>query len=457
MKVAAIAADSGEIIFTLDTPVEARRVRVSLFSPALAEERELCSVTVTVNGTRFSIPRRLAGRDGLTLCYTLSDETGDIEGVHYVGEILSPRYSDPYPAVRSKKGLHVEDVADACALGVAHAVLSANLGDLLMEYPAGGDTIFYRHDGREFYLRRSVVEALDAQIQPLTAAGVAVTLILLNAPVWQTEVNPRFWRKICHPDGENAEGGALFDVMREEGCAYFCAFVSFLAERYARADAAHGRIVGMIVGSAANSSASWMYAGETPIGDFAAQLTTALRLTWQCAAAVWQNLRVYVSLDRFWASCSEENEPGHSYPGRELLALTAHCCALEGDFPWNVAIQAYPDGGEVDHSLDAPTVTVDNPEVLRDFLALPEYLYCGASRRILLSEQGFSSGKTAEGEAMQAEQITRAYRLAEAISEIDGFFYYAHIDHAEDGAPLGLRRADGSEKLSYAVFAQLDR
>ena len=50
---------------------------------------------------------------------------------------LASRYNEPYPTAASKKGLQVEMVDDALALGVKHAALNFNLSQLID--PKGDD------------------------------------------------------------------------------------------------------------------------------------------------------------------------------------------------------------------------------------------------------------------------------------------------------------------------------
>ena len=217
MKIAEITASREEIRFALSEAVSRQRLRVSLFSPALMEEAPLCSLSVTAEGDFFTLSRRIAGRDGAYLCYTVSDDAGDIGGVRYVSDMGEAICSDPYPTADSKKGLHPEDTEDALALGIRHAALSANLGDFMMEYPEGANTLYFRFDGEDYYIRKNVAEEMDRAIKPLSDAGVLVHLILLNAPAWRTEVPARFWKKISHPTYEEEGTSSLFDVLTEKG------------------------------------------------------------------------------------------------------------------------------------------------------------------------------------------------------------------------------------------------
>jgi len=473
MKVTRITASKEEIRIQLDAPAPGRRFSVSLFSPALGEDAPLCSLSTTAQGDSLTLSRYISGQDGAFLCYVLSDGENDIDGVRYVSDMGEEKHPLPAPAAGSVKGLHVQMPDDALALGIRHAVFYANLGDWFMEFPEGGNTLFFRFDGEEYFIRRTVAEETDALIRPLAEQGVLVYLTLLNAPVWQTEVSSRFWKKLRHPDCEEECAASLFDVMRKEGCRFYRAFVTFLAERYTREDMRFGRVSGFLIGNEVNTQKDWANAGPLPFGDFAAQFTTALRLAWQCASAVCKSLRIYTPVDHFWAASAVPDNPVSAYPARDLLAAIAHCCLLEGEFPWHVAVHPAPmdpfrtdfeNETEADFSPDSRCLTLRNLTVLRDFLLLPALRFDGESRRILLTEVGFHSDGTPEGEERQADAFRRAYRMAESIPEIDALLYYSHTDNEDEGGLcLGLRRTDpatgeaGEPKAIYPVFRDIDR
>ena len=456
MKITQITATDKEIRFALDCPVTEEKLRVSMYSPALGEEVEICSLSMTVNGDSFTLSRRLSGRDGISFCYVVADKNGEVSGKKYVEEILPARYEYPYPEKTSKKGLHVTEAEDALALGIRHAALSVNLGDFMMEYPDGGNTIYYRFEGKDYYIRRRVAEYIDNCIKPLSDAGVNVNLILMSSQSWLTQVSENFWNKIRHPGFEEEGVAALFDTFREEGCAYYRAFVSFLADRYTREDGMYGKIVGMIVGNEVNSPWIWANVGECEMHTFAEMYTSALRIAWQCASVIWKHIRIYASLDHHWAQPREE-DPRRYYPGRDLLASLVSYASREGEIPFHVACHPYSAdpvradfwAEDVTDSPDTPFITMKNPEVLRDFLAQSPLLLDGKSRRILLSEVGFHSDFTEAGEALQKEALVRAYEKAKEIPEIDAFIYYSHEDNPDEGGlNLGLwRRKPNSDEM----------
>jgi len=87
-------------------------------------------------------------------------------------------YAEAFPETSSKKGLQVQMVDDAIALGVKHAALNVNLAAMI-DLSGGTNHSTWQSDGVTYHFRRSVIEILDAQVGPLSHAGMVVTLILL--------------------------------------------------------------------------------------------------------------------------------------------------------------------------------------------------------------------------------------------------------------------------------------
>src|SRR5690606_3555313 len=70
----------------------------------------------------------------------------------------------------------------------------------------------------------------------------------------------------------------------------------------------------------------------------------------------------------------------------------------------------------------------------------PELLFQGSPRRVILSEQGFHTPPTPDGESVQAAAYCYAYELVDRLDGIDAFILHRHIDHPnEGGLLLGLR------------------
>ena len=479
MTVNRITATADAIRITLDAPIPAEtELRVIPFSPILADEVEPLTVLVPeAEGDTLTVSRFACSRDGVCLSYGVQAGDELLEGKQYVEAITASERSFPYPVVDTKKGLQVVDYADARELGVRHSAINVNEGDFLMPAYVEGDTIEFEHDGRVFYFRKSHVEKMDETFVGLSEIGCVITFILLNSPHWRCAIDPAFWEVIKHPayTGKADDGTGLisaFNLVTEEGLAYYRAFIAFLTARYTREDMAHGRVVGMIVGNEVDAGYIWCNSGEMDMETYVREYATALRVTWQTAATIYAHMRVYVSLDHFW-TMAMNGESLRYYKTRDMLVYLNELASEEGQIPWHIAFHPYPeDLNYPDFWNDrlatpddeAPIITFKNLEVLARFIYRPEFLLNGERRRIILSEQGFNSHWTPESEILQACAYGRAYRKVMEIPEIDSFILHAHHDNkGEFGLNLGLWRrkkeGDGMEapKPMYYVFKAIDQ
>ena len=478
VKTIIAAADTIRIRLDGAIPSDAA-AKVIAFSPILAEEVEpIAILTPSVEGDTLTVSRFACGRDGVCLSYGVQVDDELLEGVQYVEAIEGSLHNFPYPTVDTKKGLQVVDYADAKELGVRHSAINVNEGDFLMPAPEEGNTIEFEHDGRTFYFRKSHVEYMDKTFKGLTDIGCVITFILLNSPHWRCDIDPAFWEIIKHPayTGKADDGTGLisaFNLVTEEGLAYYRAFIAFLTERYTREDMAYGRVVGMIVGNEVDAGYIWANSGEMDMETYVREYATALRVTWQTAATVYSGVRVYVSLDHFWTMAMDEKQPLRYYKTRDMLVCLNEIATEEGQIPWHIAFHPYPEDLNYPDFWndklatpddDAPIITFKNLEVLARFIYRPEFLLNGERRRIILSEQGFNSHWTPESEILQACAYGRAYRKIMEIPEIDSFILHSHYDTAfEFGLNLGLwrRKKEGpgmdAPKPMYYVFKAIDQ
>ena len=479
MTVRTITATTDAIRLRLDEALsQDAAVKVFAFSPICVEEAEpLAILSPSVEGDTVTVARGAAGRDGICLAYALQVDDELIPGVQYVESVEGAKRTFPYPVVDTKKGLQVVDYADAKVLGVRHSAINVNEGDFLMPAPEEGNTIEFEHDGRIFYFRKSHVESMDKTFIGLTEIGCVITFILLNSPHWHCDIDPAFWDIIKHPayTGKADDGTGLisaFNLVTEEGLAYYRAFIAFLTERYTRDDRAFGRVVGMIVGNEVDAGYIWCNAGEMDMETYVREYATALRVTWQTAATVYSGMRIYVSLDHFW-TIPMNGEHLRYYKPRDMLVYLNELALEEGQIPWHIAYHPYPEDLNYPDFWndklatpddDAPIITFKNLEVLARFIYREEFLLDGERRRIILSEQGFNSHWTPESEVLQACAYGRAYRKVMEIPEIDSFILHAHHDNRfEFGLNLGLwrRKKDGdgmdAPKPMYYVFKAIDQ
>lgn len=384
----------------------------------------------------------------------------------------------PYPTSHTIKGLQVNMLEDAIALGVGHAALNLSQNTLQRHEPSE-DSITYQVDGKEFYFDRHYVEQFDNRVRTLSENGIVVNLILLNSPSWEG-IQPAepLWDILRHPRYDKEGFISAFNVVTPEGLELYRAFVEFVAERYTRPDAAYGRACGYIIGNEVNSQWIWSNAGLTTCDDFVKEYVIALRTAYQAARRKYAQSRIYVSLDHLWTIPHKVESPDDNlryYCGRDILEKLAELTQGNDDFEWSIAYHPYPenlfkpdfwnDKTALD-TFDSPRITFKNIEVLCCYMQQPRMLFEGKPRAIILSEQGFHSDESPEGERLQAAAYAYAYHRVEQNPAIESFILHAHVDHRDEfGLNLGLWRRDktsdkpnapGSPKPVHAVFRDID-
>jgi hypothetical protein len=357
------------------------------------------------------------------------------------------RYTAPYPAAASKKGLQVEIVEDALALGVKHAALNFNLSQLI---DPKGDTnnLTWTRAGETFHFKRAYVESMDRRIKTLSDAGVVVTLIVLTYQSRDAEVN----RLMIHPrritNAPNRLGN--FNTVTDEGWRWLAATMEFCAARWSGADAPHGRVAGYIMGNEVNSHWWWANMGRVTMEEFAEDYLRTVKLANESVRKQSSYARVYISLEHHWNIRYPAGDARQSFPGRAFVDYFAKRAKEMGDFDWHVAFHPYPenlfeprfwkDKSATTNVLTTPRITFKNIELLPEYLRREELLYNGKPRRIILSEQGFHTPKGTNGEIIQATAYCYAYKKIEKLDGIDAFILHRHVDNAQEGGLLlGLR------------------
>lgn len=360
--------------------------------------------------------------------------------------ILS-RYNEPYPVAASKKGLQVEMVDDALALGIKHAALNINL-TALFAANTNDATVTYPSQGKSFAFRRGYLESMDAQVRTLSQAGVLVNLIVLTYASGHPETD----RVVLHPNYDPNAPNRLgaFNTVTPEGREWFSACLSFLAERWSRPDQKYGRVVGYIMSNEVNSHWYWSNLGRATMPQFADDYLRSVRLAHEAIRRQSSWARIYLSLDHHWNIRYAAGDPNQTFAGREFLEYFARRAREQGDFDWHLAFHPYPENlfkpdfwhdQTATTNADPPRITFKNLSMLTEFMNRPELQYAGKSRRIILSEQGFHTPDGDAGELLQAAAYCYAYKKVAALDTIDAFILHRHVDHdGEGGLLLGLRR-----------------
>jgi len=423
-------------------------------------------------GAQVEIPRFAGTRDRLYAKFVLVDKAvKPLGGVHWVDDLTGlPKPGFAFPDPGGIKGLQVQMVDDAIALGVKHGAINVSVPALVDRSGKSAET--WEVDGERIHINTEYVASLDSIFGPLTGAGIRVYAILLNpVPAAPEPGNP--W---LHPRTDLAHAPnhlGAFNLSDEAGLRHYRAAVEYLAHRYSQPGAPHGWVAGYIVGNEVQAHWDWYNIGRLPMGDFVRDYARALRVTDLATRRFHPGLRTYASLEHHWAAAMS-GDALKGFPGKDFLAALAADTRAEGDFPWHVAFHPYPEDlgnprtwedQEAVAAFDTPKITFRNIEVLPAFLRQAAMRCRGQARRIILSEQGFHTPAGPDGEALQAAGFAYAWHRISHTPGIDAFILHRHVDHkGEGGLRLGLWtwKEDGGyadpdrKKAVYEVFRLAD-
>ena len=412
---------------------------------------------------------RIYSKFAIHLC--TEDGTETVVGVPtYVTEMREAARRDfPFPTAKSKKGLQVQMVDDAIALGVQHAALNVSMPGFV-DLKGEESSLAYEMDGETFHFHSGAVSRLDGQVKPLSDAGMVVSFILLAHQGGSADLD----RILIHPKYNEAAPNHLgaFNTTNAEGAKYYKAIIEFLVDRYTREDRAYGRAVNFIVGNEVNSHWYWHNMGAISMEDFAAAYLRSVRLMSTAARKIYAQARVYISLEHHWG-IRYQKDPAKAFGGKGFVDLFNRSARAEGNFDWHVAFHPYPENlrdprtwndKTAEQRADSPRITFKNLEQLPAYFSREELRLNGERRRIILSEQGFDTMDDPMGEQWQAAAYCYAYYKTANLTGIDSFILHRHVDHKlEGGLRLGLwsRKETGyadpdRKKLIYDVFLKAD-
>lgn len=244
--------------------------------------------------------------------------------------IASAQNGDPFPAPSNQKGLQVQMVEDAIALGIHHAAINVNLTALF-------DARSKVETG-EFIFNERYLASLDSQVRPLSDKGIVVYVILIAYP----SKNPAVDAVVLHPGHRQDYKFTVGAVNTTSG--FYPAVMAMLAERWSGAHvAAHGRVWGWIVGNEVNSHWLWNNMGNVPLEEAASEYEKAVRQAHQAICKHSDNARVYLSFDHHWGIAMHNISPQEAVPGRDFIDTFARIARERGDFDWHVAWHPYPE------------------------------------------------------------------------------------------------------------------
>ena len=363
--------------------------------------------------------------------------------------------AEAFPAPPNQKGLQVQMTDDALALGIHHAGVNVNLTALL---GPGSDAA-----AGDFRFNEDYLASLDRQIQPLSERGVLVYVILIS----YASKDPARDAVALHPGHRKDYKFSVAAPNTDNG--FLNAVIDLLAARWSGSKPGAARVWGWIVGNEVNSHWMWNNMGPVPLETAVSEYEKALRIVHRAVRRHSQNARAYISFDHHWAAPMAGISAQESTPGRDFLDAFARLVRERGELDWHVAWHPYPEDLGNPRAWADKTVTADdesnkvtfkNLQVLTQHLARPELLHQGQPRRVILSEQGFHTLLTPDGEQLQAAAYAYAWEKIQTLPTVDAFIYHRHVDHAhEGGLRLGLWRnaphsvADPhSKKLIHDLF-----
>ena len=363
----------------------------------------------------------------------------------------------PFPTPPSIKGLQVQMVDDALALGIHHAALNVSLGPLFDLESKPDSIAFKASDGGEYFFSAVQIAALDRRVKPLSDGGVVVYFILLSYRTGNAAADS--W--LVHPQARADHQYSIpaFNTVSPEGRSHLSAAVEFLASRYSGPSAAeHGRVWGWIVGNEANSHWMWYNRGLATLQEVVSDYEIATRLIHRAVRTASDQGRIYLSFDHHWTASMPGISEKEATPSRAFLDAFAKLAKVRGEFDWHVATHPYPDdlGNPrtwLDQAApatdDAPHITFKNLEIMTRYLKRPELLDHGHPRRVILSEQGFHALPTPEGDQLQAAAFAYAWEKCLRCPGVDAFIWHRHVDHRDEGGlRLGLyeRKSDSTSE-----------
>ncbi|MBX3422600.1 MAG: hypothetical protein KF752_13685 [Pirellulaceae bacterium] len=371
-----------------------------------------------------------------------------------------------YPQAASKKGLQVQMLDDALELGIHHAALNLNLGQLIQPDASAGSIAWRGSNDFVYHFDTGYVQAMDQRIKRLSDNGVIVSLIILNYEPHDEQRRRILIHPSYSPDCPNHL--SAFNCSTVEGRAWLQAALEFMSQRWSESSGRYGQVWNWIIGNEVNSHWFWCNMGPATMQEFADDYYKALTLACRSIHRFNAAARVFVSLDHHW-NIAHTTDQRQSFDARSFLEYLSALSSAGAVVPvhagnksesdlaqdgietnqWHVAFHPYPENlfeprtwRDATATADwrtAPRITFRNIEQLEHFLDQPTMLIGNSPRRVILSEQGFHTPDAPDGQEIQAAAFCYAWLQIQALDTIDAFILHRHVDHAhEGGLRLGL-------------------
>ena len=423
------------------------------------------------------------------------DEFRPITDAKYISNIncLSNKKETP-PVSKTKKGLSIQMPGEARMLGVGYTAVNIILNDF-MAAEESPNTELYVYGNENYYFNINKIAEYDKKIKYLTNEGINVTAVLLidarnfaprgiqdnnggetpeDSDLSRPLVSADPIEYMIHPNALASADKTFYygiNTTDEKSVKYFEALMSFIADRYVKEDIGCGRIYNIILGNQIGRNIFYNNCGKIDIVSYVKDYMRALRICDTAMRSRFGGSRVYVSFDNWFAETPEDG----NFKNKDIIDLLCDYSVREGNFIWNVAWNAYnidplnpefwketlPSG-----DFSTPVITMKNIEVLCNYLNLEkkDSLPNGEIRKVMLSDQGYSSGDNSkENMESQAAAFVYAYLKAKYIPDITAFIYHGHVDNKNEIGSLGLWtnapdtvNDPGEKKKIHDVFKYMD-
>ncbi len=317
----------------------------------------------------------------------------------------------------------------------------------------------YTYGGVTYHFKDTAIATYDYLFKKLNDMGIDIAAIVLN------DANTSTYPYYTHPDARSGSTAPyyMFNGVTDDGVNAVAALASFLAGRYS--GSGNGNVSMWIFANEVNARKEYNYMPYIEVNAYTEAFEKAFRVFYNGIKSQNKSARVYFSLDQRWTLNTKNTG---DYDAKDFLDIFNEDIAAEGNIDWGLAAHpySYPNNNTAfwkssqytDHTEETPVISMDNIEVLTNYLQKEQYLdTSGNVRSVILSEIGYSS---TSGEKMQAAAFAYAYVKMEKNGYIDALMLSRQTDAQEEisafGLALGLETSGGKRKYIYNVFKNID-
>ena len=385
-----------------------------------------------------------------------------VAGAKYITNPEALAAGSPPRKNNGKKGIILDGSkigngnTEVTELGVQQGAYNINISDIV-----GGDgAVKFGYNGKDYAFDSKYISQYDHCVKVSTSQGMGMTMVLLNPYAKGEEF-------LISPTARGGIGRCpyyLMNTSEDKGLEYLEAVVSFLAQRYNGKNGV-GQVDNWVIANEINAKNAWNYSNVADEMAYAQLYADSVRVCYNAIKSRNANAYVCISIDQNWTHTHNSSY----YSARSMIEAINACISAQGNIDWCVAEHPYnypmtwtsfwtPKNPEmITHSIDTPYLSMENIEQLTDYLSQPGMKNTrGEVRPVLLTEVGYTS---TQGEEAQAAAIVYAYQRCMTNQHIKLITFNRQTDfplEVRQGLSVGLTRQDGSRKLAFEFFQQMN-